>query len=172
MELITQTEWAKRSGFSRQYASQLVKNGTVRNYDGKINPAQADKALEAIRNPAHTQKRASVPQPEVRTVRKASQPVNASDNPDLSEILLRTRIKNEIEKGKLLQSRVQSELGELLDAEEVRVAAFNKARVVREGILNFADRLVPIVTACNDAKKNHETITREARMVLEELSNE
>ncbi|MDA0782405.1 MAG: hypothetical protein O2942_09110 [Proteobacteria bacterium] len=168
MELITQSQWAKRSGFSRQYASQLVKNGTVRNYDGKINPVQADKALEAMRNPAHTQKRVSEQQQ--ATVTNA--PKSKIDNTDLSEILLRTRIKNEIEKGKLLQSKVQSELGELLDAEEVRVAAFNKARVVRDGILNFADRLASVVTACNDEKKNHETIMKETRMVLEALSNE
>lgn len=168
MELITQTEWAKRCGFSRQYASQLVKNGTVRNYGGKINPAQANAALAAIRNPAHTQKRVSVPEQKV-FVPPAKK---TSDNAELAEIFLRTRIKNEIEKGRLLQSRVQSELGELLDAEEVRVAAFNKARIVRDGILNFADRLASVVTACNDEKKNHETIMKEARMVLEELSNE
>jgi len=169
MELISQSEWAKRSGFSRQYASQLVKNGTVKNYGGKINPEQANKVLEAIRNPAHTQKRANVRQPEVKA---ASQPTSSSDNADLPEILLRARIKNEIEKGKLLQSRVQAEIGESLNAEEVRTAAFNKARVVRDGMLNLADRLASVVTACNDEKKNHETITKEVRLVLEELSNE
>lgn len=168
MELISQSEWAKRCGFSRQYAGQLVKNGTVRNYNGKINPAQADAALAAIRNPAHTQKRVS--EPEHTFV--ASSPKKTPDNPDLAEILLRTRIKNEIEKGKLLQSRVQSELGELLDAEQVRLAAFNKARVVRDGMLNLADRLASVVTACDDEKKNHDTITKEVRLVLEELSNE
>ena len=50
--MITQAEWARRHGFSRQYVSKLVSRGVVRLVDGKIDPAQADAALAALRQPA------------------------------------------------------------------------------------------------------------------------
>jgi len=170
MELISQSQWAKRHGFSRQYASQLVKNGTVKNYNGKINPKQADRALESIRNPLIDQKRKSESQEEIRVAAPAVS--SSGDSSDLSTLLLKTRIKNEIEKGKLLQARAQAETGELINAEQVKAAAFNKARVVRDGLLNIPDRLASVMVTCNDEKKAHEIMTKEIRMVLEELSNE
>ena len=97
---------------------------------------------------------------------------SSGDSSDLSTLLLKTRIKNEIEKGKLLQARAQAETGELINAEQVKAAAFNKARVVRDGLLNIPDRLASVMVTCNDEKKAHEIMTKEIRMVLEELSNE
>ncbi len=47
---ITQTEWARRHGFSRQYVRRLVQKGVVRLTDGKVDSAQADAALAAIRD--------------------------------------------------------------------------------------------------------------------------
>ena len=42
--LMTQVDWARRHGFSRQYVTQLIRKGVVRPVDGKIDPAQADAA--------------------------------------------------------------------------------------------------------------------------------
>ena len=56
--MITQAEWARRHGFSRQYVSKLVSRGVVRLVDGKIDPAQADAALAALRQPAKPLRRA------------------------------------------------------------------------------------------------------------------
>jgi hypothetical protein len=55
--LITQAEWARGCGFSRQYVSRLVKRGLVRLVDGKVDPAAADAALAAMRDPARSLRR-------------------------------------------------------------------------------------------------------------------
>lgn len=158
MELISQAQWAKKHGFSKQYASQLVKNGTIKLINGKINTQQADNALLAVRNPAHEQRRAVFGG-------------GGGDNTDLSTLLLKTRIKNEVEKGKLLEARAKAESGELVNADQIKEAAFNKARVVRDGMLNIPDRVASIIASIDDEHKIHEILTHEIRLVLEELSN-
>jgi hypothetical protein len=161
MELISQAEWAKNHGFSKQYAGQLVKNGTIRLFNGKVNPKQADSAIAAIRNPAHEEKRAG------------SNSGGHGEGGDLSTLLLKTRIKNEVEKGKLLETRVKTETRELVSAESVREAAFNKGRIIRDGMLNIPDRVSSLIASVgSDERKIHEILAKEIRLVLEELSRD
>jgi len=119
MALISQAEWARKHGFSRQYANQLVKEGTLKAVEGKIDEEQADMALAAIRDLSKTEKRSS------------------QESTELSTLLLKTRIKNEMERGKLLEARAKVEIGELIAVDEVKQAAFNKARIVRDNLLIF-----------------------------------
>lgn len=75
MALISQAEWARKHGFSRQYANQLVKEGTLKAVEGKVDEEQADMALAAIRDLSKTEKRSS------------------QESTELSTLLLKTRIK-------------------------------------------------------------------------------
>ena len=47
---ISQSEYARRRGVSRQYVSRLVKEGVIRLENGKVDPARADAALKAAKN--------------------------------------------------------------------------------------------------------------------------
>ena len=89
---------------------------------------------------------------------------------DLPTLLLRTRIKTEIERGKLLEVRAKEQLSKLVDADEMKAVAFNKARVVRDGLLNIPDRIAAVLAAETDPRKVHQILTAEIRTVLEELS--
>jgi hypothetical protein len=55
--LINQSEWAQQKEFSRKYVSKLVKQGTIRLVDGKVDTEQAERSLAAIRNPAREPQR-------------------------------------------------------------------------------------------------------------------
>ncbi|WP_264685181.1 hypothetical protein [Wolbachia endosymbiont (group B) of Parapoynx stratiotata] len=121
MKLITQTEWAREQGFSKQYVCYLVKKGIVELENGLINREQANEAVAAIRDPSQPLRRK-----------------NYSENGEkLSTMLLKTRIKNEMERGKLLEAKAKAEIGELVAVEEVKNEAFNVARVVRNNLLNI-----------------------------------
>ena len=61
--LISQSEWARQQGFTRQYASKLVAKGLIQLVDGKVDTVQAEVALEAIREPAREPQRKSSPMP-------------------------------------------------------------------------------------------------------------
>jgi hypothetical protein len=152
-ELVSQYEWAKRSGFSKQYANRLVKAGKIRLIDGKVDVDEANAVLASIRNPSRQESR------------KGSQ--NALD---LSTLLLKTRIKNEIEKGKILEAKAKTEIGELVLVDDVKTSAFNKARVVRDNLLNIPDRIASQLASISDERKVHEILLNEIRVILETLS--
>ncbi|WP_264686939.1 MULTISPECIES: hypothetical protein [unclassified Wolbachia] len=149
---IKQAEWAREKGFSRQYVCSLVKKGIVELKDGLIDPEQANEALKAVRDP--------------------SQPLRRKENGEkLSTILLKTRIKNETERGKLLEAKAKAEIGELVAVEEVKRDAFNVARVVRNNLLNIPNRVSALLASLSDTEKIHMALTEEITNSLQELSN-
>lgn len=60
----------------------------------------------------------------------------------------------------------------LIPAKDVKDAAFEKARMVRDQMLNISSRISPIVAAEHDSKKVHEILDKEIRQVLEALSGD
>jgi hypothetical protein len=160
MALITQSEWARRQGFSKQYANALIKTGQIPLVNGLVDEDQANAILVSIRNPN---------QP-IRRSKSMESKIQHGD--DLATLLLKTRIKNEVERGKLLEAKVKAEVGQLVSAEAVKNAMFAKGRIVRDGILNAPDRISSLLATINDAAKIHEILTKELRSVLEELSRD
>ncbi|GFU21029.1 DNA methylase N-4 [Nephila pilipes] len=142
-------------GVSKQYVCYLVKKGIVELEDGLIDREQANEAVAAIRDPSQPLRR------------KSGERGNTSE---LSTMLLKTRIKNEMERGRLLEAKAKAEIGELISVEEVKTEAFNVARVVRNNLLNIPDRVSALLASMNDTEKIHETLTEEIRVALEELT--
>jgi hypothetical protein len=152
--LMSQAAWAKKHGFSRQYANELIRKGIVRLVNGQIDAIEADAAVEAIREPARATRRSE------------------EDGGSLSTLLLKSRIKTEVERGKLLEIRARAESGKLIAADEVKIAAFRRARIVRDGMLNLPDRLAAVLAAETDVAKVHEVLSKEIRLILEEISRD
>jgi hypothetical protein len=73
-------------------------------------------------------------------------------------------------KAALLKLELDERTGCLVDAEQVRMAAFNLARTVRDAILNIPDRIAPILAAERDEGRVAEILTQELRSALEELA--
>ena len=157
MALISQAEWARRQGFSKQYVGKLIKLGKIKLTDGKIEEYTANAELESQRN-------VDLPQH-----RKGGGTYFVQD--DIHKLLVKTKLKNEIEQGKLLEARVKAETGELVPIDEVRSTFYAKGRIVRDGILNIPDRISSLLATIDDASQIHEILTQELRTVLEELSN-
>ncbi|KAG8290533.1 hypothetical protein J6590_079668 [Homalodisca vitripennis] len=154
VEKITQTEWAREIGVSKQYVCYLVKKGIVELEDGLVSREQANEAVAAIRDPSQPLRRKN--------------PENTSN---LSTMLLKTRIKNEMERGKLLEAKARAEIGELVSVEEVKTEAFNVARVVRNNLLNIPNRVSALLASLSDTEKIHMALTEEITNSLQELSN-
>jgi hypothetical protein len=156
MALITQAEWARRQGFSKQYVNNLVKSGKIKLIDGMIDERIANAVLASQRDPNLPRRRNGggiCEQPE-----------------DMHDLLVRTKLKNEIERGKILEAKAKEQLGRLVSAEKVRHAMFAKGRIIRDGILNVPDRVSSLLATINDASKIHEILTKDLREVLEELA--
>ena len=62
--------------------------------------------------------------------------------------------------------------GSLVYAKDVRQAAFEKGRLVRDQLLNIPARVSPIIAAERDPKKTHEILTNEIRQCLETIADD
>lgn len=167
-KLLTQKDYAARRGVSKQYIGELVRKGVLPLKDGLIDPAMADAILEARREPARPQRRNQKEQtnqtefspPAQRTVTTA----------ELPTLLLKTRIKSETEKAKLLEIKAKVEAGKFVDVDEVKSAAYRRGRIVRDNLLSIPDRFDAILAAETDRRKVHQILTDELTRVLDELT--
>ena len=157
MALISQSEWARRQGFSKQYAAKLIKQGKIHLIDGMIDEYTANAELEMQRD-------INLPKQ-----RKGQGSYFVRD--DMHNLLMKTKLKNEIEKGKLIEAEVKEKLGELISVNEVKKVFYAKAKAVRDGVLNVPDRVSALLANTNDPVEIHKILTKELRQVLEELSH-
>src|SRR5262245_24557565 len=124
MPRLSARAYAKRIGVSGSYVSRLVRDGRLpADAKGMIDPAEADGILAAQREPARPAKR--------QTLVSTGQKPKGVGSTELSTLLLKARTKTEVEKGRLLELKAKVEAGKFIDADEVKVAAFNKGRIIR-----------------------------------------
>ena len=114
-------EFAESQGFSRPYVTKLVQQGViVRDAKGQIDKDAAVAALAARREPAKSLRRGrpahngEISAPACRRAKT------------LSTMLLKSRIKTEVERGKLAELDRRQREGELVERSEIEEAAFSK----------------------------------------------
>jgi hypothetical protein len=73
---------------------------------------------------------------------------------------------------RLAQLEFQERTGELVRASEVKIAAFNHSRMLRDRILAVPDRVASIVASESDAAKCHSILAEELRKALNEAADD
>lgn len=149
---MTQGEYAAHLGVSQPYVNKLVKTGKIPEAAlvpvgkrFKIISELADEALNRnVTEPTPTQGR--------------------------NESYVQARIESEKVKIKLKELELQKKRGELISASEVQKAAFDKARLVRDAILNVPSRISAILAAESNQIKVEALLMAELKKALEELS--
>jgi hypothetical protein len=115
-------EFAKSQGFSAAYVTKLVKSGViVRDAKGQIDPVAASAALAAKRHPARSQSRRGQPPVDIEIQGKTGE--------SLSTLMLRSRIKSEIEHGKKLELENSRTTANLVPLGEIN--AFVAGQIIR-----------------------------------------
>jgi len=151
-ELMTQAEYARRIGVTHPRINTLVKRGIVKLQNGKINPKQADEAIENYTDP---------------TRRKAK-----TDTSVISEnSFIKARTIRENYKAALSKLEYEEKIGKLIEVEKVKNVFFRKARIVRDNLLNIPDRIAMRLINKKDPDEIKQILEKEIRQVLEELSN-
>jgi phage terminase Nu1 subunit (DNA packaging protein) len=156
--LVKRSEWAKRRGVSKPYVTKLIQNGKVILENGLVNEEQAEASLAATTN--HTVQRNAVQ-------RDSS---HESMTAKLSTALLKTRLKNEAEKGKILEIEAKIKSGQYVDAQEVENQAFYTARTVRDSLQNIPSRISSLLASISDANQIYEVLSKEIRLALVDLA--
>ena len=166
--LVSQAEYARQRGVSRQYVGQMVAKGIIGLSGRKVDTEQADAALAAFREPARPERRVN-PDAPVQMPTALPSPAPRTHAGDLPTLLLKSRIKSEVERAKLLEIKARVEAGKYVAVDDVKAAAFNRARVIRDALLNIPERLAAMLAAEDDEQRVHQILVTEIRAALEEL---
>ena len=152
MAFITKSEFARRHGFSKQYVTELIRTGVIQEINGKLDEDDADYSLSL--------KQAMGREKQAQNARRS----------DLQELYIKAKLKNEIEKGKILKLEAAEKSQSLIPADQVRETLFRKGRVIRDALLSLPDRVASMLEMQN-AHTIHTTLMKEIRAILEDLSN-
>ena len=134
--------------------------------DGKIDVAKADAEWE----------RNTGPRPRTGTAHSSPPPPNAASAAASDSVAggldySRARAVRESYMARLAKIDFEERSGKLVNRDEVQVAAFNRFRTFRDGMLNIPDRVSAMVAAESDATAVHAVLTVEIRKALLEFAD-
>lgn len=160
---MTQAEYARKRGVSREAIRKAIQSGRIPALSGgRIDPKKADTAFRENTDPVRGGKRAA----------------RDEDAPGGALLIPGTNIpKHYVSKAKREQhmaarAKLEHEelAGQLVRTDSIRQAAFAATRRARDQILRLSDVIVPRIIGVTDELEMRKVIDDEARKICEELS--
>jgi len=173
MPVVSLRAYARHRGVSLKAVQKAIEAGRIRTTpDGKIDTERADAEWERNTSP---QQRV-VPAPVRKSPAVAPRP--AAELPPRTDFsgagsldYAKARAIREQYLARLAKIEFEERSGKLISRDEVQVAAFNKFRTFRDGMLNIPDRVAAMLAAESDSHKVHEILTTEIRKALLEFAD-
>ena len=172
-EQVTQAEFARRVGCSRQNISKLVKAGKLTiNAAGKLDLVRALAEYDANTDPAHHERLKktadSAGEPELPTVFDAPAADDETGQLPLSteSTFKQARTEREQHNAQLARLKYQEKTGELISASQVERDAFEMSRALRDGFQAITERLAPILAAEQDERRVADILREEINKTL------
>ncbi len=150
--LMSQAEYARHRGKSRQYISRLAKAGVLVMRGGKVDFAASDAVLDD--------------RPEPVSERVVSAPAEVTPS---GATFAQAKTADMVFKAKLRKMEYDQRMGKLVEAELVKQRWSAIYRLMVDRILAWPNRLAPEVAALTDELQVREAILREARGLVNEL---
>ena len=155
--------YARHRGITDGAVRKAIKAGRItKNKNDKIDPELADKQWSKNTDPA-----------QVKETKKeeVKQESNSYNSAPLGPSYKQSRAIKEAYNAKLTRLQFEKESKKLISVDEVRISAFNSARMTRDRILNVPDRVIPQLVGRTDINEMKELLKLELVKALEELSN-
>lgn len=173
--LLTMNAYAKRRGVSHTAVAKAVKAGRIsRTAEGLIDPEAADRQWAENTDPSKPLNSVTGT-PRLR--RTMDSPSMSSSNPETTSTAQgglppysQSRAIREAYEARLRKLEYEVRIGKLISADEVKVIAFNIARLTRDKLMGIPDRLAPILAGISDSHEAHKLLSAEIRLVCEDLS--
>ena len=162
---LTQAEFARQKGWTRQYVNKLVRQGRIPVKGGKIDPVAAEKAIAELAEPATILRESPAPQSHA-----ASSPGYPVDNRKAVDFAA-ARTMREAFRAKMAKMEYEEKAGKLTDATKVREDAFRAGRIIRDALLGIPDRLADILAAEQDPRQVRQCLQDELESALEQLTH-
>lgn len=162
MKTMTITEYANHRGVSQQMISKLVRDDRVLlTTDNRIDCEISDLLLDSFSDSALKNQTTQATKRET-VINQLSEISSYSEQRALLTQYKASLAKIDLDKAS----------GEVVATADVRFAAFDTARRVRDFILNLPDRLAPLLAVESDTHTIRNLLDTELRRGLDELHNE
>ncbi|HRI38457.1 MAG TPA: hypothetical protein PLO50_07870 [Nitrospira sp.] len=186
-ERITQTEYARRKGWSKQYVHQLVTKGRIELEAGLIDPEAADLSLAQSRDPARTpviEADTKARPPETGATReyssaagmsKANEPRDdprSSPMPSIGSSFSKARAVREHYRAKRERLEYEQMAGLLLPVDQIEDAMFTAGRAVRDSLMTAVERIVVELAhdLAAEPSKVRPIVSKEIKEILDQLA--
>ncbi len=153
-DLISQAEYGRRKGVTRQRINTLVKEGVINLVEGHVDPIAADAAIE-----------------------KAGDPCRAKKIKPTRGDFYAARAAKEVALAELREMEVKEKKGDLVNAEELKYLLVSLFVNIKTQLRSIPNKVAPKITDLKLSKGKHGTadiqkiLLREIDEVLKELSH-
>ena len=170
---VSQAEFARQNGWSRQYVAKLIQQGRIKLVKGKIDPVAAKQAVEQLAEPSTVLRESAQDKPEPsRTTSVVSSPSSASLPQQGKTVDYATaRTMREAYRAKMARLDYEEREGKLVEAVKVREDAFQTGRIVRDGLLGIPDRMADVLAAESNPAEVRRILMDELELILVKLSD-
>ena len=170
---VSQAEFARQNGWSRQYVAKLVQQGRIKVIKGKLDPVAAKRAIEELAEPSTVLRESSSEKSESSRTTPVVSTNSPAPFPQQGKAVdyATARTMREAYRAKMAKLDYEEREGKLVDAAKVRDDAFQTGRMVRDGVLAIPDRMADVLAAESDPAKVRQLLLDELETVLEKLSD-
>jgi hypothetical protein len=169
---MSQRAYARHAGVSVSTVNSALKSGRITLVDGKIDPDRADREWSQNTDPSTPRNRITGRPKLVRVPGQPSEPMDLGGESGSSTAsgYARARAAREIAQAQLARLELEQKRGTLVEASQVRLAAFNCARKARDQLLAIPERVAVVLAAATDAGEVSRILELEVERICEELS--
>jgi phage terminase Nu1 subunit (DNA packaging protein) len=156
---MSQAEYARHRGKSRQYVSRLAARGILVVRGGRVDVAASDAVLDD--KPVDVE-----PSPEATAARPAgdaTQPAGSFAQAKTAEMIFRAKLR---------KLEYETRTGKFISADEVKVKWFQITRQIRDKLLGLPSKLAPQLAALNDMKEIRDLLDAEIAATLRSLQED
>lgn len=147
--LVTQAEYARHRGKSRQYISRMAKAGVLVMRGGKVDVAASDAVLDD--------------RPEPVSERVAAAPVEAAPT---GTTFAQARTADMVFKARLRKMEYDQRMGKLMETDLFRQRIEAILVAIKETVMAWPNRVAPEVAPLTDERQVWDVLMREARVLL------
>ena len=160
--------YGRHRGISEAAVRKAIAQGRItKGKNGKINPKIADKEWGQNTDPAQIKAENTFKTPDYSQNSVPNSQINSVGGPSYQQ----SRAIKEAYGAKLLRLQFEKESKKLISVDDVKVSAFNAARMTRDRILNIPDRVIPQLVGKTDIFEMKEILKTELIQALKELSS-
>jgi hypothetical protein len=176
-ELISQREYARRRGVSHTAVQQAIASGRISTVHGKIDPAMADRQWQQNTDQSKPRNRITGQPKHRRAPDGLPQPMRllatvGADGEDGAAIgYTRARAARELYQAQLAKMELDRQRAALVRADEVKVGAFNMARMAREKLTALPERVATVIAAARVPEEVQRILEEEIERVCREISD-